>query len=228
MITDGTGKWHYLAIKSIPALLRGITFTHNGDFYCLNCFHSYRTHDKLKKHEQIFEDNDFCNLKLPNDDNKYMSSTSGKNTLKAPFIIYADVECLLFKMDSYENTTTSSYTEKKALHIPRGYYILTCYSFDKRKNIQQYYRGKDCMQKFSNKLRSIFHNLINYKQKAMIPLTDNEKVLHNSQKGCFLCEKNFCTDNDNKKEYKLMCKVRDHCHFTGKYHGAAHNKCNLR
>ena len=48
MITDGTGKWHYLAIKRIPALLRGITSTHNDDFYCLNCFHSYRTHDKLK------------------------------------------------------------------------------------------------------------------------------------------------------------------------------------
>ena len=42
MITDGTGNWHYLAIKSIPALLRGITSTQNGDFYCLNCFHSYR------------------------------------------------------------------------------------------------------------------------------------------------------------------------------------------
>ena len=38
MITDGTGNWYYLAIKSISGLLRGITSNHNGDFYCLNCF----------------------------------------------------------------------------------------------------------------------------------------------------------------------------------------------
>ena len=40
MITD-CKKWHYLAVKSLSALLRGITSNHNGDFYCLNCFLSY-------------------------------------------------------------------------------------------------------------------------------------------------------------------------------------------
>ena len=40
MITDGE-KWHYLSIRSLPALLRGITSSHNGYFYCLNCFHSH-------------------------------------------------------------------------------------------------------------------------------------------------------------------------------------------
>ena len=49
MITDETGNWHYLAVKSISGLLRGITSNHNGDFICLNCFHSYATKRKLKK-----------------------------------------------------------------------------------------------------------------------------------------------------------------------------------
>ena len=49
MITDGTSNWHYLAIRNISGLLRGITSNHNGDFYCLNCLHSYRTKSKLKK-----------------------------------------------------------------------------------------------------------------------------------------------------------------------------------
>ena len=40
MITDGK-KWHYLAVKSLSSLFRGITSDHNGGFYCLNCFHSY-------------------------------------------------------------------------------------------------------------------------------------------------------------------------------------------
>ena len=47
MFTDGR-KWHYLAVKSLPALLRGITSNHDGVFYCLNCFHSYSTKNKLK------------------------------------------------------------------------------------------------------------------------------------------------------------------------------------
>ena len=48
MITNGTGNWHYLAIKSISGLLRGVTSNHNGDYYCLNCFHSYTTEKNLE------------------------------------------------------------------------------------------------------------------------------------------------------------------------------------
>ena len=47
MITDGE-KCHYLAVKSISRLLRGIASNHDGDFYCLNCFHSYTTQKRLK------------------------------------------------------------------------------------------------------------------------------------------------------------------------------------
>ena len=48
MITDGK-KWHYLAVKRLFTLLRGIKSNHVGDFYCLNIFHSYSTKNKLKK-----------------------------------------------------------------------------------------------------------------------------------------------------------------------------------
>ena len=51
MITNGE-KWHYLAVKNLPGLLRGITSTHKEDFYCLNCFHSYRTRNKLEVHKK--------------------------------------------------------------------------------------------------------------------------------------------------------------------------------
>ena len=56
----------------------------------------------------------------------------------------------------------------------------------------------------------------------MIPLTIKEKIHYNEQEICYICKKQF--DNNDKKHYK----VRDQCHYTGKYRGAAHNICNLR
>ena len=58
----------------------------------------------------------------------------------------------------------------------------------------------------------------------MIPLTKEEKKIHREQKVCYICKKGSSADDDNKKYYK----VRDNCHYTGKYRGAAHNICNLR
>ena len=49
MIGDGE-KWHYLTVRSLSALLKGITSKHKGDSYCLNCFHSYPSKESLEKH----------------------------------------------------------------------------------------------------------------------------------------------------------------------------------
>ena len=67
MITNGTDKWHYITMKSIPALLRGVSSTHNDDPYCLNCFRSYRTEKKLKNHEQLCINNNFALIKMPDE-----------------------------------------------------------------------------------------------------------------------------------------------------------------
>ena len=64
MITDGE-NWHYLTVKNLSGLLRGITSTHKEDFYCLNCFHSYRTKNKLEAHKKIYENHNYCNVEMP-------------------------------------------------------------------------------------------------------------------------------------------------------------------
>ena len=69
MITDGE-KWHYTAVKRLSGLLRGVTGNNNGDFYCLNCFHSYRTENKLEKHKKTCENHDCCYVEMPNENNK--------------------------------------------------------------------------------------------------------------------------------------------------------------
>ena len=55
MTTDGTSNWHYLAVKIISGLLRGITSNHNEEFYCLNCFHSQqkRNLESMKEYVMI-------------------------------------------------------------------------------------------------------------------------------------------------------------------------------
>ena len=76
-------KWHYLAVKSLWVLFKGITSKHVGDFYCLNCFHSYSIE---KKH-----DHDYCYVEMPNDNNKILRYNNGGKSMKAPCIIYADL-----------------------------------------------------------------------------------------------------------------------------------------
>ena len=61
---------------------------------------------------------------MPDDDNKILKYVPGKNSLKVPFIIYADLECLLQKIESCQNNPKKSYTEKKAVHRPSGYSLL--------------------------------------------------------------------------------------------------------
>ena len=222
MITDGISNWHYLAIKNISGLLQGTTSNHNGDFYCLNWLHSYRTKIKLKKHEKICKNHDFCHLKIPDAENNILKSKLGKKSLKHAFIIYADLECLLLKMNTCNNNPNKSYATAKAIHKPSGYSLLTSCSFDKSENKQTHYRGKDCMKRFCDDLNEHITRISNYEMKPMDLLTEEEKESYENQDLCHICDKEFCTDNN-----KEIRKVRDHCHYTGKYRGAAHNKCNL-
>ena len=108
MITDGTDNWHYRAVKSISGLLREITSNHNGDLYCLNCFHSYTIKNKPRKHERICEGHDFYYVKMPDEDNNILEYVPGKKSLTVPFIIYADLECLLKKINTCQNNPEKS------------------------------------------------------------------------------------------------------------------------
>ena len=221
MITNGE-KWHYLTVKNLPRLLRGITSNHCGDFHCLNCFRSYRTKSKLELHKQICENHDYCKAEMPTKGNNIIKYNHGEKSMKVLFVIYADLECIREKMSTCMNNSNESYTTKINKHIPSGYSIFTCCSFDESKNKLNYYRGNDCMKKFCKDLRIHATKIINYEKKKNISLTPEEKINYCDQKVCYLCKKEF--DTIDKKNYI----VRDHCHYTGKYRGAAHNVCNLR
>ena len=76
----------------MKALFRGITWSNNGDFYCLNCFHSYRTLIRLKRHERVYNNHDYCCIDMPKGHEK-MECLPGEKSLKAPYVVYEDLEC---------------------------------------------------------------------------------------------------------------------------------------
>ena len=98
MISNGE-NWHYLTVKNLSRLLRGITSNHDGDFYCLNCFHSHRTKNKLEAHKKKCENRDYCQVEMPTKDNNAIKYNQGEKSIKLPFAVYADLKCLLEKIE---------------------------------------------------------------------------------------------------------------------------------
>ena len=133
MITDGI-KWHYLVVKSLPALFIGVTSNHKKEFYCLNCFRYHSRKNKLKKNENVCENHDYCYVEMPKKDNKILKYNHGENFMKVLFIIYADLDYLLEKVNTCHNNPEKSSTTKINKHIPSGYLFFTHCSLDTTKN----------------------------------------------------------------------------------------------
>ena len=167
MITDGE-KWHYLTVKNLSGLFKEITSNHAEYFYCLNCFCAYSTKNKLEAHKKICENHDYCHVEMPTKDNNTLKYNQGEKSMKLPFSIYADLECLLEKMSTCQNNPNEASTTKINKHTPSGYSLFTDCSFDNSKNKLNYYRREDCIKKFCKDLRTHATKIINYEKKKMI------------------------------------------------------------
>ena len=108
------------AVKKLSALLRGITSKANGDFYYLNYLHSFKTKNKLQSHKKVCKNKDFCSLIMPSKDTKRLESNQYQTSDKAPFIIYADFDCIIEKIDGCKNNPENLSTKKVSTHIPSG------------------------------------------------------------------------------------------------------------
>ena len=113
MINDDE-KYHYLAVTNLSVLLQKISPNHKEDFYCLNCFNSYTTKNKLREPEEICNNHDSCHIEMPDWANKILKHNPREKSLKKPFTIYLDLECTLKKLQSIQNNPEKSYTEKKS------------------------------------------------------------------------------------------------------------------
>ena len=165
---------------------------------------------------------------MPNEDNKILKYNHGEKSLKATFFISFDHKVLLPKIPSSQNNPEKSYTERKAKHIPSGCTCSLICSFDSTRNKHSYCRGEGCIEWPCETFEEFALEIINYEEKEMILLTKEETKSYEEQKVCHICKKEFVTDKNDKKTFKLYHKVRDHCHYTGKFRGAAHSICNLK
>lgn len=204
---------HYCLIKNLTKLVRQqLTKHHAKVYFCEDCMIFFDNTTKLNSH--------VCSgvrTVLP-DEGTLIQFTHYERMHDIPFVIYADFESLLQPTSGESGLGTSSSSTLLHHHVPSAFaYYIVC-SFDSSLNKYVCHRGSDCVEKFLENLQrdvAQIHEKIN----SPIPmtLTEEDKQNFSKSKVCFICEKALFDD-----------KVRDHCHLTGRYRGAAHSYCNIR
>ena len=205
-------EWHCLAIKELSALLHRITSKNNGDFYCLNYLHSFRTENKLKYHEKLCKNKDLCGIIMPSEKHKILQFDQYMKSDIMSYIIYADIESLIRKTDECANNPEKSSTMKIDNHIPYEYSMSKISGFDHIVNKHTFDSGKDCIKKFCNSLREHAKTIIDFeKKKKKLALTKTELKSHRYSKACYICGRKIHKKFAKDKNYQ---KVRDHCYYT--------------
>ena len=231
MIEDGE-KRHYTAIKNISRLLKSLNATDKGAYhFCMKCLNSFRTASARDKHYEYCSSNGHVKVTMPTAEEKWLKFHDGQYQFKVPFMMYADFESILKPVDErYKekmNTMKAGrkgkapYTENINTHVPSGWCVHSTFAYGDVPNPLKMYRGKDCVEKFVEYIKEEVKRLYTtFPQQPMTRLTDESKREYKAVKKCHVCLKGF---NDPRNR-----KVRDHCHYTGEYQGAAHNNCNLK
>ena len=221
LIKDGE-KSHYCLVKNISALLSSQINNHKGArYYCLNCFNSFKSPDSLDKHKEYCYNNECVKISMP-PQNTFLSFKNFRYSEKAPFVIYADFESFIKPMDSCDPDPNKSYTKKYQKHKPSGfsYYIKSLYEDVKKSEKRTYIKTKeeepDAEDVFVKWLEEDVKEIANIEPKKIIFTREDEKQF-NTSSDCWICGEELGND-----------RVRDHCHYTGRYRGAAHNSCNLK
>ena len=215
-------KTHYTLVKNKSALIASQKNNHEHKRHlCLNCFNSFNSSETLEKHKEYCYENESVKINMP-PPSTYLRFNKFHHSEKTPFVIYADFESLIKPMDNCNPDPNKSYTKKYQKHEPISfsYYILCSidgvYKPVLRKYTQTKPEGANAMDVFIKWLEEDVKAIANIEPKQMI-FTEEDRKHFNKASDCWICG-----------EYLANDRVRDHCHFTGRYRGPAHNSCNLK
>ena len=218
------GVSHYSLIKSFTRLVKSqITSSKSGSFYiCKKCFTHFTKYELLQKHITYCSSNETVSVKMP-PQNTMLGFKNYHKQLPIPFVVYADFECFTKPVNTCSPNPEYSYNYHYQKHEPsefcfyiKGIVPDTIFEpiiYTKTKSTD------DISVIFISKLAEVTNKIYNdfYRRPIPLKLTHAEKISFDKAKTCHICKKELFTD-----------KVRDHCHFTGQYRGAAHNSCNLQ
>ena len=215
-------KTHYTLVKNISALIASQKNNHEHKRHiCLNCFNSFNSPDSLNKHKEYCYNNECVKINMP-PPGTFLRFKNFLHSEKAPFVIYADFESLIKPMDNCNQDPNKSYTKKYQKHEPISfsYYINSSIDGVYKSILRKYTKTKeedaDAMDVFIKWLEEDVKAIVNIKKKEII-FTEEDRKQFNKASDCWICG-----------EYLGNDRVRDHCHFTGRYRGPAHNSCNLK
>ena len=166
-----------------------------------------------------------CSIITPSEDTKIIEFDKYQKPDKVQFVIYADLENLIDKIDGCKSNSENSSPTKLGKHILSCFLTSTILSFISIENKHDVYIGKDCMKKFCESLRKHAIKIINFKKKKIKLLAKEQQESYENAKICYTCKEKFEKIDWMIKKY---CKVRDHWHYTGEYSSAAHSKYNLK
>ena len=212
---------HYVWIKDFNRFMYNQNQHQHKKHFCRYCLQCFSTEEILCKHKpNCITINGKQAIELPKNGSS-VKFTNFHKQLPIPFVIYADFEAITEKLDSCQAKDDKSYTEKYQKHTNCGYaYKLVCCYDDNFSKPIQLYRGKKAVYKFlESMLKEVEYCQIVNKKCFTKPLdlTADEEKNFKAATTCHICGKKF---------FKKSKKVRDHCHVTGNYRGAAHNVCN--
>ena len=223
LLIEKAGKFHYTWIKDLNRLLYNQSKHRERKHFCERCLHGYTREDLLKAHKPDCRGigQTAVRVEMPKAGGNKLTFQNHHKQFPAPFIIYADFEALTTKIEGPELDPSVSNTQRTQLHETCSYcyVVVRC---DGKTNTPVEYRGPNAAEHFLRAIqaeeRIIRNELANPKVMRMSP----EDVLIHSRAGvCHICEKPLAVGGTKDS-------VRDHCHITGKYRGAAHNACNLK
>ena len=214
---------HYCLINNLSRLLTSQVNNHGHKLYfCLNCLNGYDNTEKLDKHKEYCSENESIKINMPPPDT-YLKFKNFLYSERAPFAIYADFECYNKPIHTNTPDPNKSYTKKLTKHEPASfvYYIKSfnenVYKSQLRTYIKEEEEDPDVIDVFINWLEEDVKQIANLGNEKMI-ITAKEEEEFKQASDCWIC----------RKKLNLEDRVRDHCHFTGRYRGAAHNQCNLK